>query len=133
MLMLQRQWQRFMNKRNVIEHVLDFFIEKVHGTERSSPSRTFLQSLIDLTVGVVHPSHHISLSKAARADMQAGSLFLSQFNGKLLFSDQHWLPAYQLGLHMAVSDQGFVIVLGRDWCHHRWSDYQQYTTCTART
>ena len=51
--------------------------------------RSFLQHLIDLTVAVARPHHHIRLSAEARRDIAAWTLFLQHFNGSLMF--QQWL------------------------------------------
>lgn len=53
------------------------------------PGRAFLRRLINLTIGIKNPPHHVRLTLQAKADLQAWLLFLQQFNGKSFFlSDQ---------------------------------------------
>lgn len=47
--------------------------------------RTFLRRIIDLTIGLSKPYHHRRLNKESRADLQAWSIFLENFNGRALF------------------------------------------------
>ena len=54
------------------------------------PGRAFLRRLIDLTVGVKRPHHHVRLTKDAKADLQVWQRFLSGFNGRDFFLDDLW-------------------------------------------
>ena len=49
------------------------------------PGRAFLRRLIDLTVGVSKPHHHIRLTREVKLDLQLRLDFLSDFNGKAFF------------------------------------------------
>ncbi len=52
------------------------------------PGRAFLRRLMDLTIGVSNPTHHVRLGSEARKDIQAWLQFMQNFNGKsLLLSD----------------------------------------------
>ena len=48
------------------------------------PGRAFLRRLINFTIGVTTPHHHIVLNQAAWVDVAAWDVFLSHFNGKAL-------------------------------------------------
>lgn len=91
------------------------------------PGRAFLRRLIDLTVNVRNSTHHIHLNSAARADLQAWSIFLEHFNGKYMISDPSWLPASAIKLHVASGPDGFAVVFGRRWARSRWNPtYSKY-------
>lgn len=60
------------------------------------PGRAFLRRLIDLTIGVTNPSHHINLTRSVRLDFKMWSTFLSQFNHKCIFLPQKWITSYKL-------------------------------------
>ena len=46
-----------------------------------SPGRAFLRRLINLTIGISRPGHHIRLNAVARAGLAAWHYFISSFNG----------------------------------------------------
>ena len=50
------------------------------------PGRAFLRRLIDLTMGPLHPHHHIRLCKEAKLDIRMWLQFLQEFNGRAIFS-----------------------------------------------
>ena len=45
-----------------------------------SPGRAFLRRLINLTIGISKPSHHVRLNSKARADLAEWHCFLSSYN-----------------------------------------------------
>ena len=49
------------------------------------PSRAFLRRLIDLTMGIRQPHHHIRLCKGSKQDLLLWMRFLDDFNGKSFF------------------------------------------------
>ena len=60
------------------------------------PGRAFLRRLIDLTIGVSKPYHHIRLSRETKRDLELWQKFLVNYNGKSMFHDKGWLTSDQL-------------------------------------
>ena len=85
------------------------------------PGRAFLRRIIDLTRGKHSPSHHIRLTKEARADLSAWYQFLLHFNGKNLFLDDTWLSSDKIRLYTdAASTLGYAAVFGTKWFNGSW-------------
>jgi hypothetical protein len=82
-----------------------------------SPGRTFLQRLINLTIGKSIPYHKIRLNNSAKLDLQAWALFLESFNGECFFLHDPWLHSESLHLHSDTSKQGFGAVYGPCWLY----------------
>ncbi len=55
------------------------------------PGRAFLRRLIDSQVGVRQSWHKIRLTVGAKADLNMWLVFLANYNGATIFSDQMWL------------------------------------------
>ena len=49
------------------------------------PGRAFLQRIINLTVGIKKPHHHMRLTKAFYEDIIMWKLFINNWNGKQFF------------------------------------------------
>ena len=80
------------------------------------PGRAFLHRLINLTIGVTKPHHHISLNHAARADLAAWDVFLSHFNGKALMLPTTWETSNYLQLVTeSAAAAGFGAVFQTHW------------------
>ena len=80
------------------------------------PGRAFLRRLINLTIGVTKPHHHISLNHAARADLAAWDVFLSHFNGKALMLPSTWETSNSLQLVTdSAAAAGFGAVFQTHW------------------
>jgi len=71
------------------------------------PGRTFLRRLINSTIGVTKPSHHIHLTKDVKADIQLWITFLHNFNGTCFFIPMQPTSATVLNLHTDSCPQGF--------------------------
>ena len=50
--------------------------------------RAFVRRFINLTIGLQHPHHYVTLYHEARADVHAWQLFLYALNGKSAFLDK---------------------------------------------
>jgi hypothetical protein len=80
------------------------------------PGRAFLRRLINLTLGVSQPHHHIWLNKQARADINCWLLFLQEYNGTTMFLNSTWLASDTIKLFSdAAGSKGFAIVFGHRW------------------
>jgi len=70
------------------------------------PGRAFLRRLIDLTIGVTKPHHHIRTSKGAKLDIMLWLRFLDEFNGRSFFLCTD-----------AAGSIGFAATFGSHWFH----------------
>ena len=85
------------------------------------PGRPFLRRLIDLTIGVQSEYHFIRLNREAKQDLAVWQEFLSNFNGKSFFLDEHWLSSEKLDLYTdAAGGVGFGAVFGSKWFYGSW-------------
>lgn len=85
------------------------------------PGRAFLRRLIDLTIGVKRAWHKVRLSVGCKADLSMWVEFLSGFNGRSMFIDEHWTLAPDLRLYTdAAGSIGFGLILGSHWALGRW-------------
>ena len=73
----------------------------------------FLRCLIDLTMGVTQPPHHIHLNKEARKDIEMWLVLLEHFNGTSLMKAPDWSSSNAIKLYSDSSNKGFAMVLGR--------------------
>ena len=88
-----------------------------------APGRAFLRRLIDLTRGIRLPHHRVRITKGARADMQAWSIFLSDFNGTVKFLDSEWRDNWDFQFFTdAAASIGFGIYFANKWAQCRWPD-----------
>ena len=60
------------------------------------PGRAFLRRIIDMTVGVQKPHHHIRLTRQAKLYLQVWQEFLLLFNGRSFFLDDNFLTGDHL-------------------------------------
>lgn len=87
------------------------------------PGRGFLRRLIDLTLNVSKPHHHITLNKESRKDLRAWHLFLEHFNGKQVLTEQRWLSSDTLHLHTDASGAlGFGAIFESHWFSGTWPE-----------
>lgn len=89
-------------------------------TQAVVPGRAFLRRLINLTIGVTRPQHHISLNSGARADLAAWNLFLTHFQGRVMMLPSVWETSATLALATDSSGVGFGAVLGDSWFYGTW-------------
>lgn len=87
------------------------------------PGRAFLRRLIQLTIGVKHPRHHIALSRGARLDIELWLSFLHQFNGRSILLDNTWVESDTIQMYTdAASTVGYAGILGHDYFYGTWPD-----------
>lgn len=85
------------------------------------PGRCFLRRLIDLTIKVTKPNHHITLSAESRRDLKAWKLFVQHFNGKNLILDQRWVSTTVLDLYTdAAGSLGYGAIFKTSWFYGVW-------------
>ena len=83
--------------------------------------RAFLRRLINLTIGITQPHHHIRLNKGARSDLHTWDGFLQEFNGKAMFQDRAWIPADTLHLFTdSAQSHGYGAVFQNHWFWGEW-------------
>ena len=83
--------------------------------------RAFLRRLIDLTIGISSPHHHIRLNNGVRADLRMWEEFLSGFNGSAFFQHRSWTDSNTLSLYTDSSQTiGYGAIFGRDWFFGEW-------------
>ena len=88
-----------------------------------TPGRAFVRRLIDLTHGISRPHFFIRLNRSFKSDLRIWQTFLSSFNGKSLFLDDHWRNNQKLNLYTDASGAiGFGDLFGREWCCGKWPE-----------
>ena len=101
--------------------VLSFATRAVEG------GRAFLRRLIDLTIGVKRPFHHIRITSEARKDIQAWMLFLREFDGLMYFRHINWSSSDTISLYTDSSNKGYAAMFGSHWTYGTWPDtWKQY-------
>ena len=91
-----------------------------------SPGRAFFRRLINLTISISRPGHHIRLNAEARADLAAWHYFISSFNGVTMIINSNWISSDAIKLYTdAASTQGFAAVFGSRWFNGRFSQIWQ--------
>ena len=85
--------------------------------------RAFLRRLIDLTRGISQPNFFIRLNRSVKSNLRIWQTFLSSFNGKSLFLDDHWPNNQKLNLYTDASGAiGFGALFGQEWCYGKWPE-----------
>jgi len=85
------------------------------------PGRAFLRRLIDLCIGLKHPSHFVRISKEVKADLLVWQQFFQQYNGKSFFLSDIWHDSISLQLFTDASGAlGYGAVFGSHWCYGIW-------------
>lgn len=104
-------------KRKVTLKFLQSLIGTLQFASRAiAPGRAFLRRIINLTIGVNNPYHHISITAEARADIKCWLTFLQDFNGVSLFHKSAWLSSDTVNLHTdSAGSKGFAAVFGQQW------------------
>lgn len=83
--------------------------------------RGFLRRLIDLTIGVTKPHHHIRLTQQVKLDLRVWQEFLNSFNGRAFFLDEDFLNGNCLELYTDASGSiGYGAVYGKEWFYGTW-------------
>ena len=85
------------------------------------PGRAFLRRLIDLTMGVQKPNHHIRLTRQAKLDLEVWLQFLMHFNGRSFFLDDTFMTGDYLDLYTgAAGGTGYGALCGSEWFCGIW-------------
>ena len=81
------------------------------------PGRAFMRRLINLTIGLKQPHHHVRVNKEAKQDLQVWVHFLQQYNGKTIILDSQWFTSQTLHFYTdAAASKGFSCVFWRVAC-----------------
>ena len=97
------------------------------------PGRAFLRRLIDLTVGVRLPHHHVRISQSVRSDITLWLQFLESFNNKSIFLHKEWVDANSLRLLTDASGSiGYGGTLGSKWFAGLWPATWSNVCITAK-
>ena len=88
------------------------------------PGRLFLRRPIDLLTTVTHLHHHVTLNKAARADLAWWTHFLPTWPGSSLFLRSQWTLAPDMQLFTDASNLGYGAYWAGRWFNQTWSPEQ---------
>ena len=84
-------------------------------------ARAFLRRMIDLTLGITKPYHHIRLTSQVKLDLGVWLQFLDTYNGKSFFIDNDFLTGDYLQLFTDASGgKGYGAVCGPEWFFGEW-------------
>ena len=72
-----------------------------------SPGRVFLRRLINSTIGVIKPYHHIHMTRELKEDLRMWLYFLQHYNGVTIFIPPRPVPSDSLNLYTDSCPQGF--------------------------
>lgn len=82
------------------------------------PGRPFLRRLINLTIGVFEPFHHIRITLEAKDDLRVWLQFLQEYNGRTIFIEEKFLSNHTLQLYTdASSTIGYGAVFKNSWLY----------------
>jgi hypothetical protein len=84
------------------------------------PARAFLRRIIDLTKGIQKPHHKRRLTKSAKADLLAWSIFVESFNGKSVLQQHVFACSNSLHMYTDASNIGFGGFIGTQWFVSAW-------------
>jgi len=86
-------------KRKRTKHQLPSLIGKLSFTCKVLPSgHIFLHRLIDLSMAVKHPPHHLPISVEAKRDLAWWQDFLPSWSVTSFILDTHWTPSSEMQL-----------------------------------
>ena len=113
--------------RSVTLHQVQSFIGLLTFASRViSPGRAFIRRLINFTVSISRPNHHIRLTAESRADLAAWHCFISSFNGVTMLINSTWVSSDSIKLYTdAAYTEGFAAVLGSRWFKGTFPDIWQ--------
>jgi hypothetical protein len=98
----------FLTRKTCTLHELQQVIGSLQFTTSVvRPGRTFLRRLINATMGVTKPYHHVHLTNDVKADIQLWITFLAHFNGTSFFIPPVPTQATALNLHTDSCPQGY--------------------------
>lgn len=83
--------------------------------------RCFLRRLIDLTVGLTRPHHHVRLTEQVKLDLKVWEYFLRDFNGRAFFLNDKFHAGDCLELYTDASGRvGYGAVYDKEWFWGTW-------------
>ena len=89
------------------------------------PGRAFLQRIINLTIGISKPHHHIKLNKAFYGDINMWQNFVEHWNCKQSFLNATWDTSTSLHLFTDASGTiGYGGIHGKQWFQGKWEEHQ---------
>ena len=113
----RHQLSQVVSKRRITPRTLQYLIGFLNfACKVIVPRRPFLRRLIDLTKGIRHRHHHVTITAESHADIFAWQDFLENHNGKALMLDYHWQSSQKLSLFSdAAGSVGFAAYFGSHW------------------
>ncbi len=92
-----------------------------------APGRAFLRRLINLTLGINQPYHHIRVTSGVREDLLTWQNFLQKYNGRSMFIQRDLDTADQLRIQTDASgSHGYAAIMGSEYFYGSWPrDWQQ--------
>lgn len=80
--------------------------------------KAFLRRLINLTIGIRKPFHHVSLNRQVKADLSMWLIFLARYNGKSMFLDERFLSSNTLSLYTdSAQSLGYGAIYSSKWLY----------------
>ena len=94
------------------------------------PGRAFLRRMINATIGIRQPYHHIHLTREIKADIKLWLSFLHDYNGTTFFIPQVPIHSNQLNLHTDSCPQGFGGTFQTHYFHGKFpQSWEKYNIC----
>ena len=114
--------REFLNQKSVTLRSLQSLIGVLNfACSVIVPGRTFLRRLIDLTIGVKQPYHHIKIKSEVKLDLTTWLEFLDNHNGISMFIDECWASSDKLRLYTDASGSiGYGGFLNTSWFYGKW-------------
>ena len=114
--------REFLNQKSVTLRSLQSLIGVLNfACSVIVPGRTFLRRLIDLTIGVKQPYHHIKIKSEVKLDLTTWLEFLDNHNGINMFIDECWASSDKLRLYTDASGSiGYGGFLNTSWFYGKW-------------
>ena len=121
---LQEELAKWSNRRKGTLKELQSLIGSLNFACRViPPGRAFLQRIINLTIGIKKPYHHVRLNAAFFEDIRMWQMFLKDWNGKQFFLNTAWESSVSLQLFTdASSTIGYGGIFGRQWFQGAWEN-----------
>ena len=122
----------------LMEHLLDSKSCKLHEMQKVigslqfttsvvAPGRVFLRRLINSTIGISKPYHHIHITREMKEDLRMWLLFLQNYNGVTIFIPRQPILSQDLNLYTDSCPKGY----GGTYKHHYFygpfpTDWREY-------
>ena len=101
---LLNEIQTWLDRDKCTKVELQSLVGKLSWATKVLPvGRIFLRRLIDATVSVKRPLHHVRVTQGMREDMRAWLHFLNEWDGAAYIIDPRWTPASELTLQTDAS------------------------------